>query len=37
LRGSLIDRTPIGKLFEKQVDEGAEICEESGFQLSFNF
>ena len=37
LRGSLIDRTPIGKLFERQIDEGDETCEESGVQLSFNF
>jgi hypothetical protein len=37
LRGSLIDKTPIRELFEKPVDDGPEICENDGFQLSLNF
>lgn len=37
LRGSLIDKTPIRELFEKPVDDGPEICENVGFQLSLNF
>ncbi|HCT84813.1 MAG TPA: hypothetical protein DF296_06400 [Candidatus Margulisbacteria bacterium] len=37
LRGSLIDRTPIRQLLERSVDEGAETCIDTTFQLSFNF
>jgi hypothetical protein len=37
LRGSLIERTPIRELFERLVDEVPEICNDLGFQLSFNF
>ncbi len=37
LRGSLIDRTPIRELFERAVDEGPQICDDVGIQLSLNF
>jgi hypothetical protein len=37
LRGSLIDRTPIRKLFERPFDEGSEIYDEIGLQLRFDF
>lgn len=38
LRGSLINnKTLIRELFEKPIDDGPEICENIGFQLSLNF
>lgn len=37
LRGSLIDKTPVRELFEKQFDNVNEICENTGIQLSLNF
>jgi len=37
LRGSLIDKTPIRELFEKQFDDVNEICEKTGIQLSLKF
>ena len=37
LRGSLIDKTPVKELFERQFDDVSEICENTGIQLSLNF